>query len=665
MAEFKTKHGGYSLYETILYVNQISQSVDKNTSTLQYRLVTIFSGGSGAWNNDPTSRVVISINGNEVFNQNLTYDFRSAKSKTWATGTVTIPHNSDGTKSVGVSFSINGDNSYFGNPSSSGTMALTTIPRATTPTLSSNTVTMGSQVTINLPRASASFTHNLHFKFGSGSLQSIANGVGTSYSWTPPVSLASNLPNATSGKFTIYVYTMNSGKQVGLKTIDITLTVPSNIVPNLTQNISGNNLVSGHYIQGHSQVKVTLNASGSYGSSIKSRSTVIIFNSRSLQSNNSNNFTSNTLSNSGTHTIRSTVTDSRGRSVTRTSTINVLSYSPPRLTGQKAYRSTSTGAAQDDGGYGTVSGTASFTNFSGNVLIFKADYRRVGVSNWTNIFNTTNITSASTTSSKTVYVSLEYDFEVKITLIDKLRQVEYFLKIDSDKVIMDFHNSGTGVSFGKTSQSTNTVEISNSWALIGSSPREINAENLDDITTTGTYIQRYSANTSLSKNYPIQVAGMLEVTSTADKNHSFQTYTSYDGKYKLSRSKYASNPWSPWRAIALGGENGYLEFFTPSTTINHPDMGIFGTKSGNVIQLVISLPTGWVKAQSSNWVTLGEIKPQYRVSYPFSASVAAIGSIGDIGKVNAWADQHGKIQLNRINNSVEYRIVITFNWISQ
>ena len=59
-------------------------------------------------------------------------------------------------------------------------------------------------------------------------------GVGTSTSWTVPLSLANQVPNGVSGTCTITCKTYNGSTLIGTKTTSLTLTVPSSIVPEIS-----------------------------------------------------------------------------------------------------------------------------------------------------------------------------------------------------------------------------------------------------------------------------------------------------------------------------------------------------------------------------------------------------------------------------------------------
>lgn len=206
-----------------------------------------------------------------------------------------------------------------------------TIPRATNPILSSGTVAMGSAVTINLPRASSAFTHNVTYRF-SNATGTISSNATTSCSWTPPVTLAQQIKSSTSGVGTITVQTKNGNTVIGTKSINITLTVPASVVPTISAHAVAEataNLASkfGALVQSKSTLKVTTTAAGAQGSTITTYKTEV-----EGRSYAGNPCTTAALSGSGTIAVKTTVTDSRGRTASKTVNVTVVAYSPPGIT---------------------------------------------------------------------------------------------------------------------------------------------------------------------------------------------------------------------------------------------------------------------------------------------------------------------------------------------
>lgn len=104
-----------------------------------------------------------------------------------------------------------------------------TVPSASEPAVSEDSVVMLGEVTITSNRKSESFTHDLTYSFG-GSTGTIATGVGASYKWTVP-DLVAKIPGKTSATCTITCKTMNGSAVVGTKTVKLTLTVPAKSTP--------------------------------------------------------------------------------------------------------------------------------------------------------------------------------------------------------------------------------------------------------------------------------------------------------------------------------------------------------------------------------------------------------------------------------------------------
>lgn len=68
--------------------------------------------------------------------------------------------------------------------------------------------------------------------------------------------------------------------------------------------------------------------------------------------------------------------------------------------------------------------------------------------------------------------------------------------------------------------------------------------NLNDIQETGLYSQNLTANASSGTNYPVGVAGMLEVVDTGSMT--YQRYTTYNNGDVYVRTRYTTT-WYPWR----------------------------------------------------------------------------------------------------------------------
>lgn len=378
-----------------------------------------------------------------------------------------IAGNADGTKSVSIAanfqcFTAAGNGGSGWSVNSSQTVTLKTIPR--TSSVSMPATTMGSAGTISITRASSSFTHTLLYSFGNTSGTIATKTSSTSVSWTPPTSLATQIPNSTSGTCTLTCYTYNGNTLVGTSTTTVTLSVPASIKPTITSltatRVDGTVPSSwGIYVQTKSKVTLTINgAAGAGGSTISSYSIT-----GGGVSSTQSSVTSGFLNTSGSITFTGKVCDSRGRwSDEATVTITVQAYSSPRFTAYGTQRCTSAGASSSNGTY--AKSTVSFYWWScggKNTLTTAVAYKKSTDSSYTDA----GVTFSS--GSQFVFgggnLSVDYSYDIRFTLTDAFGTVTVIDSLSTASVLMDFKAGGTGLAVGKVSETDNCFEVSEDW----------------------------------------------------------------------------------------------------------------------------------------------------------------------------------------------------------
>ena len=325
-----------------------------------------------------------------------------------------------------------------------------TIPRATTPTLSASSVAMGSAVTINLPRASSSFTHNVTYRFGNAT-GTINSNAGTSCSWTPPVSLAQQIKTSTSGVGTITVQTKNGSTVIGTKTINITLTVPSTVVP----TISGHSIAEataniaskfGAFVQSKSTLKVTTTAAGAQGSTITAYQTVI-----EGRSYTGSPCTSAAISDSGTIAVKTTVTDSRGRTASKTQNVTVLAYSPPQITVSSVARTS------DEATTATCTYNFSIASVNGkNTKAFYIQY--LNGSTWTDITRMSDVYTKSGSVTSGAVFGVDATTKVRFVAQDYFTSVVVEKEVGPTFTLMNLGAGGHSMAVGGLSSNDGYFE---------------------------------------------------------------------------------------------------------------------------------------------------------------------------------------------------------------
>lgn len=209
-----------------LRVKWVRNSVSglKSNVTVTAQLVT--SGGNIS--SSAEKDISLTINGTK-YTSTCTIGISKNTTKNLFTKTVNITHDADGTKSFAIActleLAVTLSGTYYSSKSVSGTATLNSIQTKSTFTRS-GTATMGYAQTITITRQSSAFTHTLKYTWA-GSTTTIATGIGTSYTWTPPVSMASKILNATSGSCTLTLQTYNGSTLIGTSTLSFTLSVPT------------------------------------------------------------------------------------------------------------------------------------------------------------------------------------------------------------------------------------------------------------------------------------------------------------------------------------------------------------------------------------------------------------------------------------------------------
>lgn len=333
---------------------------------------------------------------------------------------------------------------------------------ASQPGMSAYTLDMGTQVTLYTNRQSSAATHTLRYSFFSVN-QTIATGVTDSCAWTPPVSLAAQIPNAASGWGTLLCDTYVNGKLVSTKSCTFTLRVPASVAPTISgvsiaEATAGIAAQFGAYVRTRSTLAVSIAASGAQGSTVSSCRTTLDGAAYTGAS-----FTSNTLNTAGSLTLTVTVADSRGRTASATRTISVVDYSPPSLTKFTAERCNSSGTApQMDGTRVRVSVGGSVSPVgTKNAISCTVYYKASSASAWTQAaaitpssysVNTTNLLLPQTFNALSSY-------DLKVRLQDSFYYIEQTVSIGTKQVMMDFYKDGSGVAFGKVAETPGAVEF--------------------------------------------------------------------------------------------------------------------------------------------------------------------------------------------------------------
>ena len=556
MAKFSNSSG--SLYLNV-YVEQGSQSITANTSIVNWRMTVSRTGAYYTHNHQGDSTLSLNLDDRNVHYSYPTWE-TSGEEYTLASGSSTISHNADGTKTLPVSCTFNPNNGLHGTITVSASLSLTTIPRSSSVSVSAGVI--GSAVTININRQSSSFKHTVRYSWA-GKSGTIATNVDTSTTWTLPLDFANDIPNSASGTGTVFVDTYSGSTKTGTQSTTLTASVPANVKPTFTGislsdlNGAAQNLIpnGNTFIQVISNIKVAFNgAVGSYGSSITGYYAEIVGKN---QSTSSNGGSLGIMNYHGTIKIRASVSDSRGRwSDAREVSVTVLEYFAPALsfsiarTGSTSSTLTATRNAKI--APLTVSGSQKNTM----TLTFKV--ARLGTTNfqvdtgpatgsWTSISNLVN----SQANLAGNYLANQ-SWVVIGTLEDKFTRTEFMVNVPTESVVLSYDRSGVGVN---KIREQGALDVKGN---IYADNKPIQQYQLTDNNGCGKLIKQDFNSMKdtgfwwidgTSPNNPFGAWGMLEVfRPNPNSQECIQRFTTSFG-YMAVRENGFDNVWRPWRYL--------------------------------------------------------------------------------------------------------------------
>lgn len=449
MAKFSNSNNG--LYLNV-YIEQGGQNIANNTTTVNWRVTVSRPVYFHTYNLQGDSTLSLTLDGRNVNSSNPTWEVWDGEADL-ASGSSTISHNADGTKTLPFSCTFNPNNGLHRTITVSGNLGLTTIPRSSSVRVGAGVI--GNSVTININRQNPSFKHTVRYKWA-GKSGTIASNVDTSATWTIPIDFANDIPNSASGTGTIFVDTYSGSTKTGTQSTTFTASVPGNVKPTFSGitlsdlNGAAQNLISNSdtFIQVISNIKVDFNgAKGTYGSSITGYRAEIVGKN---QATNSNGGSLGIMNYHGTIKIRASVSDSRGRwSDAREVAVTVLEYFAPALsfsiarTGSTSSTLTATRNAKiaplTVGGSQKNTMTLTFKVAKLGTNAFTVDNGQA-TGTWTSISSLVN----SQANLAGNYLANQSWVVIGI-LEDRFTRTEFMVNVATESVVFSYDRSGVGV----------------------------------------------------------------------------------------------------------------------------------------------------------------------------------------------------------------------------
>lgn len=582
-------------------VVETGYSIENNDSPVQYHL-WLERGSTWVYDLNNETWAEATINGQTVVNKYVSFDLRNTNRVLLGSGTIRIPHNEDGSKTITfwariLNVADQGNINWF-----SGTLGLANIPQSSA--INSVTATeLGQPVTIKIDKKVNEFRHQVWWQVNDSGWIDLGTGHDTSVQLTVPIDYAARITNSDTGLLDVCVRTFRGDDKIGNDVYKrgVPIKVPASIVPTLedvtiTERTAqlAEFIPVGNFVKYKSVMRVEANnAAGSHGSTIVS--TELTVDSLVVRAA-TGDFPANKA---GNLEVTAKVTDSRGRSATKSKTIKVWDYYAPKIIGFLANR---TGNGTNKTIIATVAANVSPLVIDGinrNPYTLKIQYSAKKANRWIDAVNLTNESTERINRQIDcgAFYELSKAYNVRLVIQDKLSDlVDSVLVVRSSRVLwawgdnraavggfpelenhfesflpVAFHSS-LNVEDGLMSRGKPVQEFA--LTSIDGKSLKYNGD-LNNLKTAGGYhafgVQHNPAGTN---NY-----GYINViTHSTDSNYCIQQYTPFNST-NLHTRILENGKWSEWTNVWKNATylNGWQDYGT-----DYPPVQYKVTNTGSI-----------------------------------------------------------------------------------
>lgn len=567
----RTTSNGY--VRLVLEVNETSASIENNTSTVSWQL-WLERASSWAYDLYNESLAEVEINGQSILSKYVSFDLRNNDWVRFGSGTITIPHNDDGTKSISISTRLTNVADMGDIGKINGTVNLSTIPRASVIRSVSSTE-LGQPITVSIDKKAATFRHQVWWSVNGSDWIDLGRNHDTSVQFTVPIEYANRITNSDTGTVDVCVRTLQGDTTIGRDVYlnGTSILVPKNIVPTLDSITASEQVAKiaeiipkGNFVKGKSTIRLeAVGAKGAYGSSIVS--TELSLGNLVVRSSQGD-FPAN---NSGTVTAVAKITDSRGRTATKSIQINIVDYYAPKILAFLANRA---GNGTNKTITSTVLANVSPLILNGsniNRYNLKIQYSEKNSNRWLDAVSLTaqTVEKINRQIDSGAYYALDKSYNIRLVIQDRVSEiVDSVLTVRSSEVLVALGDGRIGFGgfpelkkhceFFKPATMHNSLNVEGGilsngkpiqeFALTSRDGKSIKfTGDLNNLKTAGGYYAYRVTNSPQGADN----TGYVTVITQDNNNSCVQMYVPYNKDAMYMRRSYA-NSWSGW--LSVGGE---------------------------------------------------------------------------------------------------------------
>lgn len=590
-----------------LDMSVISQSEADNSSTIRYRLYLESRGGGSGYSQTkrPTSLI---CNNETIENTTTTYSFDKNGSSTLCSGTFTVKHWSDGTKSFAIKASAG---THRGTCSLSATMTLPTIARKKPMSMSIvnsvadvvSTANIGDEVTINVSNIDG---RSGDIRWETDILSGYVGSLASSTHFTFNASTFSDVFGNDSSGYVTFTASADDGttasKTITLRIFEIKK--PSISYVSVSENNSQVKSVFGsdYFYTNISDVSAYVSAQAYNGASIeKYLATLDGYTTYS----NSSTIDIGSITRAGERNITFEVVDSRNQRASYGKNIRVKEYNPP--TAECSVTRQGEGLNASVKVQHTVSGST-----DKNTCNVTVDVRELPSGSFSTKYSA-NINIASTTQSVNLGSGYKEfaSYEVRVTATDKFRSYTALVTVPTQSIGIAINPKNNSVGIGKFPDNN----------LIGENSLEVKENIFANRIRVNSKLYTQSANIST-----LNIGSELRVKNKAVNLDPFATYnTAKRLDTESTRDIYGIADLGEITYPNPLGNGGYSNFYTVNFSPSISDITYIGATiircSGiGMVLHVVDYGSSYFKVRVHNYYNRS-VTSAFKIAYHIRGSI--------------------------------------------
>ena len=491
--------------------------------------------------------------------------------------------------------------------------------------------------------------------FTLGSYSGTATSTTKTLEYAIPIAWCNALPNAATGQANVTCQVKYGGVVYSSFGVKLTVSVPSSVVSTVTSITLSDKTDTpvpsswNMFIQHKSGVRVTaITTAGAYSSTISKIKLQVGTQSISQNYSASSLPQIDVITQSGSLTCAVTVTDSRGRTASKTATVTFVPYAAPKFTNCVSERCLANGEIDNDGTYFKSTTAVSFSTCNGNnTITLTVKYKKTDAV----VYGSETTITPGVNTCGNDDLDTEFSYDVMYSVSDQFCTVTFTDYISTAIYLMHFLHGGKGVAFGQKATTENYLDCAfkalfrdDVYFVTGNGVqvniRDIITIGAQTLTSFGDGLFLCAQDGKLIAQVPSIGTG----TPTSLTNGQFL---------------YANNGSIGSKTIALSSTTDGV-YKAGDTVQTGGVVWGYGALTSNSAEMYLVVPLGKMITASSATITTGTMTVRTIAGYAWNKAQASGGTYSGLD----ITDYSPVVSLNKPSGTIRIRVTNSTKWVN-